>query len=194
MVRLQIALSTILILAVGATGYRMGSARHRNAGKQLSCPEAPAESLVATLKARVAFLEAQLALLALRVDSSKRTPTARAPSASPANAGATQENDAQTGAEALAQNGDHMATLEALVKKEAPDPVWSPATEQRIREAGSSLEPPMSLDSVRCGHQFCRIQVRHDRDRRSIQQVGRWLERTTQDISGQFVIPGESLG
>lgn len=182
-----VLLSMVLVLGAGAAGYRLGSARNRNAGAQLSCPDAPAESLVATLKARVAFLEARLALVAVRADSSARPPVALAPPS-----GATQEDGAQSGA--AAQSADHLATLEALVMKEAPDPVWSPATEQRIRDAGSSLKPPVSLHSVRCGQQFCRIEVRHDRDRRSRQQVGRWLERTTSDVSGQLVIEEKPSG
>jgi hypothetical protein len=142
-----------LVVAAAAVGYQRG-----RASQTAEAQRAELAREVALLTARIQAVErrARVPALAPRpaveraAEATTSPPPVQAPAARPVRPPPADEEDTRR----------YFLAVEGRLAAQARDPSWAEPTEQRLRHAGDGL--PVTVASVRCGRDLCRLELQRD--------------------------------
>lgn len=163
--------------------------------------------------ARMRALEARVALLeARRLGRTLGTPPdsrggreprlvvpvapeeARATGSDPRPAAAPPAVSAQVALDEAAVEREYFGELDARLAAETRDPVWSAATEERLRGSTEDLRSIISVDAARCGSSLCRVDTTVVQPQEEAQALNRFLSAAIAVLPDAVVREGDQPG
>src|SRR5688572_19546348 len=54
---------------------------------------------------------------------------------------------------------EYFGELDVRLSSEGRDPVWAPATEEKLRGSVADLRPRMNIETIQCGQTMCRMET-----------------------------------
>jgi hypothetical protein len=154
---------------------------------------------------RMRALEARVALLERQARQARAFPAASEVSGRlvvPVAPGADADAPAPTArthalpspVDEVAIQREYFGDLDVRLASESRDPVWSAATEEKLRGSAHELRPRITVDKAQCGETMCRVEATVPEPREDVAAVNKFLAVSLHEMPEAMVRDGDGPG
>ena len=94
----------------------------------------------------------------------------------------------------VALQREYFGDLDVRLVNETRDPLWSAATEEKLRSSVQDLRPRITVDNARCGQTMCRVDTTVPEVREEVAAIDKFITASLSLLSEAVVRDGDGPG